>query len=173
MTELVAFTEEFIYTDYLSKIGYEKESEVWKIKEYQNLYKIIKIGVPFVKIHLVYHLLGELTEENFKKLFIQENYEKHLEHFEKIIEIDQDILFTILWYSIGIISIYNLERYKEQPRFINNINKLNDALNQDISLEDALKIIEIKLDKESLKKVLEKINKFKDRIETNQNIITK
>ena len=44
LTELLAFTYEFIYTDYLEQIGYEEEGKKFKIEEYKNLHTFIKKG---------------------------------------------------------------------------------------------------------------------------------
>ena len=65
LTELLAFTESLIYTDYLEKQGYKKEAIMFKISEYHNLYNIIKIGYLLVRIYLLYFLLSK-----FQKIII-------------------------------------------------------------------------------------------------------
>jgi len=166
LTELLAFTEEFIYMDYLEKVGYKDDVEEFKIKEYQNFYNIINVSYhAIIRICLLYFKLGEVSKEDYKNYYGEDdNYEKAIEIFVREIKNNKKIIFTILWYSIAVISIYNYEKYKEDSSFLEKINKLNDSLNTDISLEDALKIIDIKLDKESLDKILQSINNLKEEI---------
>lgn len=165
LTELLAFTEEFIYLDYLEKIGYTNEARMYKIEEYQNLHNFIKLGTPFVKIYLLYFLMGNVSKENYQELYKEdEDYDRNIEHFQRVIQENQDAIFTILWYSISLISIYNYEKYKEDPNHLNKIKKLNTKIMNDITLEDALKIIDIKLDGESLQEILKSINKLKEEL---------
>lgn len=166
LTELLAFTEEFIYTDYLEQIGYEKEARMFKIEEYKNLHTFIQKGYYIVRIFLLYFLLGEVSQENYEFLYKEDkNYEYALKFFdtEIIKSQNKDRIFTILFYSVGIISIYNYVEYKNSPIFLEKIEKLNEEImNDNISLEDALKIIDIKFEQESLDKVLEDINIFRE-----------
>lgn len=163
LTELLAFTESLVYVDYLEKKRYKKEGVMFKISEYKNLYNVINIAFLSVRIYLLYYLLGEVSKENYKYLYKEDDtYEKALKVFEGLKKQDQDAIFTIIWYSIGTISLYNYEMFKENIAFIEKIKKLNDKIQMDISLEDALKIIDIKLDCESLDKILNSINKFKE-----------
>lgn len=175
LTELLAFTEQFIYIDYLEKIGYEKkEIDMIRIKEYKNLRYIIKVAFFTVRIYLLYFLMGEVSKENYKYLYGEDNnYEKSLEIFNDEIKQNQDIIYILLWYSVAVISIYNYERYKEDSNYLNKIEELNIKINTDITLEEALNIIDIKLDNDSLNRILERINNFKDRIITKSNCATK
>ena len=114
LTELIAYTEELIYTDYLSQIGYEEE------------------------------------------------YEDSLKIFDEEKNKNQNIIFLMLHYSVAIISFYNYIEYKKDSNYLNKLKKLNKEIMTNISLEDSLKIIDIKLNKKSLNKILENINIFKD-----------
>ena len=143
---------------------------MFKISEYKNLYNVINIAFLSVRIYLLYYLLGEVSKENYKYLYKEDDtYEKALKVFEGLKKQDQDAIFTIIWYSIGTISLYNYEMFKENIAFIEKIKKLNDKIQMDISLEDALKIIDIKLDCESLDKILNSINKFKENLTKEKN----
>jgi len=175
LTELLAFTESFIYIDYLEKQGYKKESIMFKISEYKNLYNIIKTAYLSVRIYLLYFLLGKVSKENYKYLYKEdETYENALNVFENLKKQDQDAIFTILWYSIGTISLYNYEKYKEDNNYVEKIKELNDRVQSNITLEHALKIMDIRLDEESLSKILEGINNFKNRlVEEQSNYIIK
>lgn len=177
LTELLAFTYELIYTDYLEQIEYEEEGKTFKIEVYKNLHTFIKKGYYIVRIFLLYFLLGEVSQENYKFLYKEDkDYEYALKSFD--IEIirrkDKNFIFTILFYSVGIISIYNYVEYKKNPKFLEKIEKLNQELmNNKISLEDALKIIDIKFEQESLDKVLEDINIFREELIEKSKIKTK
>lgn len=73
----------------------------------------------------------------------------------------------MLHYSVAIISFYNYIEYKKDPNYLNKLKKLNKEIMTNISLEDSLKIINIKLNKESLDTLLEDINIFKDTLLSN------
>lgn len=175
LTELLAFTEQFIYIDYLEKIGYnKKEVDMLRIREYKNLHYIIKVAFFTVRIYLLYFLMGEISKENYKYLYGEDNdYEKSLEIFNDEIKQRENMIYTLLWYSVATISIYNYERYKEDPNYLNKIEELNTKINTDITLEEALNIIDIKLDSDSLNRILERINNFKNRITTKNNCATR
>lgn len=165
LTELLAFTESFIYVDYLEKQGYKKEAIMFKISEYKNLYNIVKVAYSSVKIYLLYFLIGEISKENYKYLYKEEDsYDNAIDVFEQLRRRDQDAIFTIIWYSIATIAIYNYERYKIDNNYIEIIKELNNKIQTDITLEAALKIIDIKPDSESLNKILNSINTFKSRL---------
>ena len=69
LTELLAFTEELIYADYLEGIGYQEAVNTFKISEYNNFYSIINQGFHIIRITLLYYLLGKVSEENYKLLY--------------------------------------------------------------------------------------------------------
>lgn len=62
LTELLAFTEELIYADYLEGIGYQESVNTFKISEYNNFYSIINQGFHIVRITLLYYLLGSCVK---------------------------------------------------------------------------------------------------------------
>lgn len=73
----------------------------------------------------------------------------------------------MLHYSVAIISFYNYIEYKKDSNYLNKLKKLNKEIMTNISLEDSLKIINIKLNKESLDTLLKDINIFKDTLLSN------
>lgn len=163
LTELIAFTEELIYTDYLSQMGYEEEARTFMIKEYKNFTYCIKKSYFMIKIVLLYLKTKKISKKNYKLLYKDD---KDYEYFLKIFNIeilnDEEMLFYLLHYSVGIISFYNYIEYKKDPNFLDKLKKLNKEIMSDISLEKALKIIDIELNQESLNKILENINIFRD-----------
>ena len=163
LTELIAYTEELIYTDYLSQIGYEEEARMFMIEEYKSLYNLIGLAYHVIKITFLYYLLGEVSKESYKLLYKdEEEYEDSLKIFDEEKNKNQNIIFLMLHYSVAIISFYNYIEYKKDSNYLNKLKKLNKEIMTNISLEDALKIIDIKLNKKSLNKILENINIFRD-----------
>lgn len=160
LTELIAYTEELLYIDYLENIGYEEEAKIFKIMEYQNLYSILNFSYYIIKITLLYYLLGSVNKENYLLLYKEDkSYNKALELFNK----GKNDIRLCYHYSIAIISLYNYIEYKKDKNFLENIKRLNkEIMNYNISLENALKIINLKLDRESLNKILDRINIYRN-----------
>ena len=165
LTELLAVTESLIYTDYLEKLGYKKEATMFKIAQYNILYYVIKVSYPLMKIYLLYFLLGEVSKDNYKYLYKENySYDRTINLFKKLNNREYNEIFTLIWYSIATIAIYNYERYKKDNSYIGKVKELNYKIQTDISLEDALKIIDIRLDSDSLNKILNGLNSFKNEI---------
>ena len=160
LTELIAYTEELLYIDYLENIGYEEEAKIFKIMEYQNLYSILNFSYYIIKITLLYYLLGSVNKENYLLLYKEDkSYNKALELFNK----GKNDIRLCYHYSIAIISLYNYIEYKKDKSFLANLKRLNkEIMNYNISLENALKIINLKLDRESLNKILDRINIYRN-----------
>lgn len=163
LTELVAFTEELIYIDYLKRVGYEEEANMFAVADYNNFYYFLTRSYYIIRIVLLYYSLGEISKESYKMLYGKdEDYKKSLNIFFKEIQVNRKSIFTLLYYSVGAISMYNYTEYKKDPNFLEKIKKLNKEIMTDISLEEALKIINISLNEESLNRILENINIFRD-----------
>lgn len=160
LTELIAYTEELLYIDYLENIGYEEEAKIFKIMEYQNLHSILNFSYYIIKITLLYYLLGSVNKENYLLLYKEDkSYNKALELFNK----GKNDIRLCYHYSIAIISLYNYIEYKKDKSFLANLKRLNkEIMNYNISLENALKIINLKLDRESLNKILDRINIYRN-----------
>lgn len=160
LTELIAYTEELLYIDYLENIGYEEEAKIFKIMEYQNLYSILNFSYYIIKITLLYYLLGSVNKENYLLLYKEDkSYNKALELFNK----GKNDIRLCYHYSIAIISLYNYIEYKKDKSFLENLKRLNkEIMNYNISLENALKIINLKLDRDSLNKILDRINIYRN-----------
>lgn len=61
--------------------------------------------------------------------------------------------------------MYNYTEYKKDPTFFAKVQELNNALlTNSASLENSLKIINISLNEESLQRILDNINIFKEEI---------
>lgn len=160
LTELIAYTEELLYIDYLENIGYEEEAKIFKINEYQTFYNILNSSYYIIRIILLYYLLGSVNKVNYLLLYKEDkSYNKALELFNK----GKNDIRLCYHYSIAIISLYNYIEYKKDKSFLENLKRLNkEIMNYNISLENALKIINLKLDRESLNKILDRINIYRN-----------
>ena len=166
LTELVAFTEELIYIDYLKRVGYEEEANMFAVAAYNNFYYFLTRSYSIIRIVLLYYSLGEISKESYKILYGKDkDYKKSLNTFFKEIQVNRKSIFTLLYYSVGAISMYNYTEYKKDPTFFAKVQELNNALlTNSASLENSLKIINISLNKESLQRILDNINIFKEEI---------
>ena len=166
LTELVAFTEELIYIDYLKRVGYEEEANMFAVADYNNFYYFLTRSYYIIRIVLLYYSLGEISKESYKMLYGKdEDYKKSLNIFFKEIQVNRKSIFTLLYYSVGAISMYNYTEYKKDPTFFAKVQELNNALlTNSASLENSLKIINISLNEESLQRILDNINIFKEEI---------
>lgn len=166
LTELVAFTEELIYIDYLKRVGYEEEANMFAVAAYNNFYYFLTRSYYIIRIVLLYYSLGEISKESYKILYGKDkDYKKSLNTFFKEIQVNRKSIFTLLYYSVGAISMYNYTEYKKDPTFFAKVQELNNALlTNSASLENSLKIINISLNEESLQRILDNINIFKEEI---------
>ena len=69
LTELVAFTEELIYIDYLKRVGYEEEANMFAVAAYNNFYYFLTRSYYIIRIVLLYYSLGEISKESYKILY--------------------------------------------------------------------------------------------------------
>ena len=166
LTELVAFTEELVYIDYLKRVGYEEEANMFAVAAYNNFYYFLTRSYYIIRIVLLYYSLGEISKESYKILYGKDkDYKKSLNIFFKEIQVNRKSIFTLLYYSVGAISMYNYTEYKKDPTFFAKVQELNNALlTNSASLENSLKIINISLNEESLQRILDNINIFKEEI---------
>lgn len=166
LTELVAFTEELIYIDYLKRVGYEEEANMFAVADYNNFYYFLTRSYYIIRIVLLYYSLGEISKESYKILYGKDkDYKKSLNIFFKEIQVNRKSIFTLLYYSVGAISMYNYTEYKKDPTFFAKVQELNNALlTNSASLENSLKIININLNEESLQRIVNNINIFKEEI---------
>ena len=142
LTESLAFTEQFIYMDYLKNSGYEYEADSFKYVEYINFYSHAIKTYNLLKIYILYDKLGKVSKENYKLLYkTEENYDYFIEEFSKKIRNNPNEIISSLKYLLAsLLSIYMYISYKNNPKFIENIKLLNDNLNE-LSLKECLQII--------------------------------
>lgn len=134
-SEVTAFAEEFIFIDYLEKIGFSKDANFIKAFELKNFRNIVIDGIYVTKVYLTYITFGKVTKENYNMLFTDEYYEDTLYIFIKEINDNPTIIFTLIWYTIAcILSICMYGSYKKDANYFDTIEKLNlDMENFDVT----------------------------------------
>lgn len=191
-TEALAFTEELIYLDYISELGYTYESNIFKHRIIETFYYIIVDTYPLVKLHLLYNEIGNISEENYEMLFKFNDYDQIINTFKEIIKdtktninnFDKDIIedkeimhklrtdfINDLLYTVAApLSIYMYEEYKKDNNFINNIKQLNDIImNNDKNNKTVVECLNIiglsNYNDESLNKVSKSFKSYIDDLE--------
>lgn len=141
LTEALAFTYEYIFIDYLDKIGYEYEGIEYKLEETKNLFRIIYDCYYVMNFLITYDTFGKISKENYLKLFSNNSYEDDFKRFMYII--DNILIREIIQYSIAVpLAIYMYEEYKKDNSFILKIEKLNESVKSK-SLAECLNVINI------------------------------
>lgn len=162
LTESLAFTDQFIFLNYLDDTGYSVDVNQMKLFELSNLYRVIIDANPIIKLFLLFDKLGYISKDNYKLLYGYDcDYDRVLDLFKKIV-IDNSnnalIIHFFLRYELALaLSIYMYYEYLKDNKFYDKINKLRD--NFDKSLEECLEIIDINMDNFS-SKVSESIESF-------------
>lgn len=180
ITEAVAFAYEFIYLDYLFKEGYQDDSFIFRYSLMKTFYQILTMAYPLLRLYYVYDKTGKISEENYKFVFnYSDDYEEVLKEFYEIISEDENEIFEVLWYIVALyLSIYMYISYKKNNNFLNKIKLLNDNLNE-ISLEKALKIINLECiyndfyTKDNVNKIKESFELFKNEFKNLKDISKK
>ncbi len=141
LTEALAFTYEYIFIDYLDKIGYEYEGVLFKLNETKSLFRIIYDCYYVMNFLITYDTFGKISKENYLKLFSNNSYEDDFKRFMYII--DNIPIREIIQYSIAVpLAIYMYEEYKKDNSFILKIEKLNESVKFK-SLAECLNVINI------------------------------
>ena len=144
LTEVLSFTMELIYLDYLNNLGYNYEGAFFKFEILENFNNYFEDSLSLIRIFLLYSKYQNVSEELYIKEFEDDNYEPIIHRFKNIIDNELDSLDDNFRYPIACaLSIYMYERYKQDNRHIETIMKFNEELNSK-SVEECLNIIGIK-----------------------------
>ncbi len=132
LTESLAFTEEFIFLDYIDNIGYSYEAAITKLNEFKMFYQILKNTYLTIKPYIIFDKLGEISRENYLLYFgYDDDYDKVLDYFtSEILDTKKyNIIYTYLQYSLAAaLSIYMYIEYEKNSNFLNNILTLKEKL---------------------------------------------
>ena len=173
LTESMAFTYEFIFTDYLKSIGYVYEAISYKINDTINLFKISYECFILIKFFLIYDTFSEINRENYLKIYKNDYYEQELERTLNIIQTIN--IFLMIEYTIAAgLSLYMYYEYKKDHSFIKTIEQFNNAIKSK-PFFDCLKLLgfnvsdnyykEEKGDSLNAKKIIDSIKYLQNEIE--------
>lgn len=169
LTESLAFTEEFIFLDYIDNLGYSYESAITKLNEFKMFYQILKNSYLTIKPYLIFDKLGEISRENYLLYFgYDDDYDIVLDNFtSNILDAQKyNIIYTYLQYCLAAaLSIYMYIEYEKKPDFIHNILDLKEKLNS-YSFKECLTAINLSIfDENFYSKIKNSIKEFSFEIE--------
>ncbi len=144
LTETLAYTDELICLDYLKKLGYEEDVVVWKKRMFYLFYVNNFDAMNIYKMMILYKELGSLSKESYK-LFYKEtkNYENLIKYISQYNDKDYKLYYKSWYVMSSILSVYLYDQYKENPKFLKNILKLYENINNS-SMEECLKLMNLK-----------------------------
>lgn len=149
LSEGIALYTELQSYDYLSELGYKSEVDFHKKFRMKKIYKDVVKYCDILPYFLTYINFGDLTKENFEKLFNDKDYYETINN----IEYKDELFFSLLdmRYIFGILlATYMYEKVKEDFSFTENINKFNKNLTK-VRFDESLKEIGIEnLDRYSI-----------------------
>ena len=157
LTESISYVNEFIFVDeFLNNedknnyfIGFEKML-------YNYAYNLCLI----YKLIKVYKEEFDIYEDNYKKVFNDEEYEDVMNSFEKYID-NGNSIFKDSYFVLGfVLSIYMFNEYRRNNDFFKKIEKFNNNINNN-SFNECLKIIDIKNLDDLVEKFKVSVEEFK------------
>ena len=129
MSEVVAIYTELQFYDYLSNLGYDNETHFFKDFRLKDTKKLAQKCLSSISLLLTYMKYGTLNEENYYKMFPNNNY---LDSLNKIN--DKHDFYSIsmnMNYTVGfLMATYLYGKTKEDFSFTENINVFNKHLNE-------------------------------------------
>ena len=78
LTESLAFTYQFMFSDYLMDNGYREEGLKFKISELLSLYWATYNALKMMKLLLVYDKFGMINKENYLRIFKSDYYDEDI-----------------------------------------------------------------------------------------------
>ncbi len=149
MSEVIAIYTELQFYDYLSNLGYDKEIHFFKDFRLKDTKKLAQKCLSSISLLLTYMKYGTLNEENYYKMFPNNNY---LDSLNKIT--DKHDFYSIsmnMNYTVGfLMATYLYGKTKEDFSFTENINVFNKHLNEHGFYENLNMLGVPNFDKESM-----------------------
>lgn len=129
-TEPLARTDELLFLDYLKNFGYEEEVRKLTIYIFQYSAYNARYAKPVLKMFLLFDELGDISIDSYKMLYEDTtNYEQELKVFEGQIKREEFYLDEYVRYVFDTyISSYLYLKYRENNKFLENINKLHEMV---------------------------------------------
>lgn len=149
MSEMVAIYTELQFYDYLSNLGYDNEVRFFKNFRLKDTKKLSEKCLSSISLLLTYMKYGTLNEENYYKMFPNNNY---LDSLNKIN--DKYDFYSIsmnMNYTVGfLMATYLYGKTKEDFSFTENINVFNKHLNEHSFYENLNMLGVSNFDKENM-----------------------
>jgi len=128
LTEIVSYSNELIFADYLMK---EKGIKEAKIIFFQDENSALQICSQLYDVYRFINIYKEngIVDYNVYKKSYNRGYDLMLKLFDEYASTIPNInssTWNFLGYMLG---TYSYEEYKKDPQFLNKINKLNDSMN--------------------------------------------
>ena len=141
-TESLARIDELLFLDYLSQYGYEDEIRKFKIYLLQCSANNAYYSTPVLKMFLLFDELGDISFDSYKMYFKDtKKYEQELKMFEEEINRKDFYLDNYVKYVFDTyISSYLFLKFKENNKFLENINTLHELVKTN-NMFDCLKLI--------------------------------
>lgn len=164
-TESISYANEFIFVEEFlnneDKSNYFKGLEKMLYSYADNLYLIYKLII-------VYKYQADIYEDNYIKVFNDNNYDEVINTFEKYIS-NGNSVFKDSYFILGfVLSIYMFMEYKKDSKFFSKIEKLNNSINNN-SFNECLNIIDIKDLKDLVNKFKISVLEFKEYLDSLNN----
>lgn len=130
LTEALAFTEELIFLDYLSTLGYENDALLFKKYLCSQCIGLAKSSISMFRLGSVFANFSNLSSTSYKLYFDSlDNYEKDLENLSKY-PTNIRWFLSDSWYTLGYtLAIYMYYEFKKDNSFMDNIKMLHDVIN--------------------------------------------
>ena len=163
LTETTSYAEQLVFTDYLKKLGYENDSNILNIQELWNLWRFNFSVYEIIRLLDLYDLLGHISLENWIFLYgSQKGYYEAIDRVYSLIYEYKNNIFDPIYYSIALtFAPYMLEKYKENPNFINKIKYLTENLAK-LEIKDFFEIIDLTTNQDKNQEIVSPyIDKYK------------
>lgn len=160
LTESLSYAMELIFFEDLKDSIYKSDRELhFRLFErllYEYSYQIYYI----YKIIYLYKKEKDISRDKYDKIFDDGMYDKTLEQFERYVSQKKSVLKDT-WIIIGLpLAIYMLDEYRKDKMFFNLLEKFNDAIMTNKSIEECLTIIGINSDNELINKIKNSTDSF-------------
>ena len=165
LTESVSFIEEFMFLDYLEKIGYIYDSSYCKFETLNMFYVFAIDSYPISKLLSIYVNKGFVSKENYNNTFNDDRFEDLLSECVSVLKDDTSHYIDGVRYSIGaLLALYMYSNYKKDKSYLKTILEFERHIN-DNDLELCLNILGLTgIDKYSLDKIIIAINEYLDKL---------
>lgn len=166
LTESISHTYEMLMLDYLSSIGFNYEVSAYQFEMLRNFYAILYQAYYVIKLYIVFDKLGKINIENYKTIFgYDDDYDKCLINFYSAVNKKLTAIFSLTYYSIAAaLSPYMYYRWVNDSSFMKNILKFNESIMSKPLIPSLNEIGITGFDDESIKKIQDAIDSFKDEI---------